>query len=60
MVTPDLSKPDDIITMLSGKTVEITDTDCEGRLILADGVYYARHVLNVQKLISLTTVKPLG
>lgn len=41
------SKPDDVIKLLSGKTVEINNTDAEGRLILADGVFYARHVLKV-------------
>lgn len=34
-------KPSDIITMFSGKTVEVTNTDAEGRLILADGITYA-------------------
>ena len=43
-------RPDDVITMLSGKTVEVNNTDAEGRLVLADGVYYARHTLNVCSL----------
>ena len=34
-------RPDDIITMYSGKTVEINNTDAEGRLVLADGVAWA-------------------
>ena len=38
-------RPDDVITMLSGKTVEINNTDAEGRLVLADGVYYAASML---------------
>jgi leucyl aminopeptidase len=38
---------DDVITLLSGKTVEVNNTDAEGRLVLADGVYYARTVLQV-------------
>jgi len=33
-------RPSDIITMLNGKTVEITNTDAEGRLILGDGLTY--------------------
>jgi leucyl aminopeptidase len=41
------SKPDDVITLLSGKTCEITNTDAEGRLVLADGVYYAKNQLKV-------------
>ncbi|RXT05871.1 leucyl aminopeptidase [Ammoniphilus sp. CFH 90114] len=35
-------KPGDVITTMSGKTVEILNTDAEGRLILADGVTYAK------------------
>ncbi len=34
-------KPGDIITQYSGKTVEVNNTDAEGRLILADGLAYA-------------------
>jgi leucyl aminopeptidase len=34
-------KPGDIITQLNGKTVEVNNTDAEGRLILADGLAYA-------------------
>lgn len=35
------TKPGDILKMLSGKTVEVQNTDAEGRLILADGLAYA-------------------
>ena len=34
-------RPGDVLTMASGKTVEILNTDAEGRLILADGLHYA-------------------
>ena len=34
-------KPADVITMASGKTVEVLNTDAEGRLILADALWYA-------------------
>ena len=34
--------PGDIITMMSGKTVEVLNTDAEGRLILADALHYAK------------------
>ncbi|MCF7917404.1 leucyl aminopeptidase [Candidatus Gracilibacteria bacterium] len=34
-------KPGDILTSMSGKTIEITNTDAEGRLVLADCLYYA-------------------
>ncbi|MBK7769907.1 MAG: leucyl aminopeptidase [bacterium] len=35
------ARPSDIVTMASGKTVEILNTDAEGRLILADALWYA-------------------
>jgi leucyl aminopeptidase len=37
-------KPGDIQTAMSGKTIEIINTDAEGRLVLADGLYYARQL----------------
>ncbi len=36
------TKPGDIVTSMSGKTVEVLNTDAEGRLILCDGISYAR------------------
>ncbi len=41
LVSDSAYRPSDIITMLSGDTVEITNTDAEGRLILADAITYA-------------------
>ncbi len=37
-VGPEAYRPDDIITCASGKTVEVNNTDAEGRIVLADGV----------------------
>lgn len=34
-------KPDDVITSYSGKTIEVLNTDAEGRLVLADAITYA-------------------
>ncbi len=43
-VGPDATRPDDVLHMYSGKTVEVNNTDAEGRLVLADGVAWAcRH-----------------
>lgn len=42
MISGDAFKPDDVITTYSGKTVEILNTDAEGRLVLADAVSYAK------------------
>ena len=35
------TRPSDVVTAMNGKTVEILNTDAEGRLILADAVAYA-------------------
>ena len=35
-------RPGDIVTALNGKTIEVTNTDAEGRLVLADALTYAR------------------
>jgi leucyl aminopeptidase len=48
-------RPGDIVTALSGKTIEITNTDAEGRLILADALWFTResgatHVLDLATL----------
>ncbi|KAI6190918.1 CYTOSOL-AP domain-containing protein [Aphelenchoides bicaudatus] len=55
-ISPDSVKPDDIIKMLSGKFVEVNNTDAEGRLVLSDGVYYAKNTLNAQNIIVCATL----
>jgi len=49
-------KPGDIFTSMSGKTMEIFDTDCEGRLILADAFTYIQKYHNPKILIDLGTL----
>ena len=41
MVNEAAMKPDDIFTALSGESVEVLNTDAEGRLVLGDAVFYA-------------------
>lgn len=41
-VGDDAIRPGDVLTMMSGKTVDVLHTDAEGRLILADALHYAR------------------
>ena len=48
-------KPGDVITTMSGKTIEILNTDAEGRLILADGMTYAKK-LGADYLVDLATL----
>ncbi len=43
MIGGNALKPDDVITSMSGKTIEVLNTDAEGRLVLADAVTYAKH-----------------
>jgi len=43
MISGGAFKPDDVITSMSGKTIEVLNTDAEGRLVLADAVTYAKH-----------------
>lgn len=56
MVSSEAYRPDDIITTLSGKTVEIISTDAEGRLVLADALTYAQREYKPRALIDLATL----
>ncbi|MCY1053510.1 leucyl aminopeptidase family protein [Nannocystis sp. SCPEA4] len=55
-VGPGAYKPDDILRMHSGKTVEINNTDAEGRLLLADGVSYATRALGAEVVFDAATL----
>jgi leucyl aminopeptidase len=48
-------KPGDVVTAMSGKTIEIINTDAEGRLVLADGLTYAKQ-LGATHLINAATL----
>jgi leucyl aminopeptidase len=48
-------KPGDVQTAMSGKTIEVFNTDAEGRLILADGIHYAKQ-LGATHLIDAATL----
>ncbi|WP_179338883.1 leucyl aminopeptidase family protein [Winogradskyella ludwigii] len=49
-------RPGDVINSYSGKTIEIIDTDAEGRLVLADGLSYAVKNIKPEYLIDLATL----
>lgn len=55
MPGPYASRPDDVVTSMSGKTIEILNTDAEGRLILADALTYVER-LNPAAVIDLATL----
>ena len=48
--------PDDILTMYDGSTVEVINTDAEGRLILADAIAYAHQNYNPSLIITAATL----
>jgi leucyl aminopeptidase len=48
-------KPGDVLRAMSGKTIEVVNTDAEGRLILADAIAYARK-LGATRIIDLATL----
>lgn len=50
------TKPGDVIDSYSGKTIEVIDTDAEGRLILADGLSYALKNYKPDVLLDLATL----
>jgi leucyl aminopeptidase len=55
LVSGDSFRPGDILRAANGKTIEITNTDAEGRLVLADAMWYARregatHLLDLATL----------
>jgi leucyl aminopeptidase len=56
MVSSNSYRPDDIITMYDGTTVEVTNTDAEGRLILADALAWACKVLKPSHIVDIATL----
>jgi len=55
MLGPNAYKPDDIVNGLSGKTIEVINTDAEGRVILSDAIEYTNK-LGVDEMIDLATL----
>jgi leucyl aminopeptidase len=49
-------RPGDIVTSMSGKTIEILNTDAEGRVVLADALHYARSNFEPRAMIDLATL----
>ena len=49
-------KSGDIIATLSGQTVEVFDTDCEGRMLLADCLYYTASRFKPKAMVDLATL----
>ncbi|ETZ05227.1 MULTISPECIES: leucyl aminopeptidase [Holospora] len=49
-------RPGDIVRSLSGQTIEVLNTDAEGRLILADALWYAQEKFNPHLIIDVATL----
>jgi leucyl aminopeptidase len=56
MVSDEAFRPGDILTMLSGMTVEVTNTDAEGRLILADAMWHVQTVYKPKIILDIATL----
>ena len=49
-------RPDDVVTSMSGQTVEVLNTDAEGRLVLADALTYVQQKFRPRLVIDLATL----
>ncbi|MGV1013370.1 MAG: leucyl aminopeptidase [Methyloceanibacter sp.] len=49
-------RPGDVVTAMSGKTIEVLNTDAEGRMVLADCLWYAQDRFKPKALINLATL----
>jgi leucyl aminopeptidase len=56
MVSGNATRPGDIVTSMSGQTVEILNTDAEGRLVLADVLWYAQERYKPKLIVDLATL----
>lgn len=56
MVSDDAMRPDDIIRASNGVTIEITNTDAEGRLVLADALVYAERTVEATTIVDMATL----
>jgi leucyl aminopeptidase len=49
-------RPGDIVTSMSGQTIEVINTDAEGRLVLADALWYAQEKFKPKVIVDLATL----
>jgi leucyl aminopeptidase len=56
MPSGEAMRPGDIIKSMSGQTIEIINTDAEGRLVLADALWYAKERFKPQWMVDLATL----
>lgn len=56
MVDGNAQRPGDIVKSMSGQTIEVMNTDAEGRLVLADALWYAEQRFEPKAMIDLATL----
>lgn len=56
MVSDEAYRPSDILTSLSGQTIEVTNTDAEGRLILCDAMWYVQDKYKPRAMADIATL----
>jgi leucyl aminopeptidase len=56
MPSGDATRPGDIVKSMSGQTIEVLNTDAEGRLVLADVLWYAQERFKPKMLVDLATL----
>lgn len=56
MVDGNAQRPGDIVTSMSGQTIEVLNTDAEGRLVLADALWYCNQRFEPKFMVNLATL----
>ncbi|MBT5434974.1 MAG: leucyl aminopeptidase, partial [Rhodospirillaceae bacterium] len=56
MPSHNAQRPGDVVTTMSGQTIEVINTDAEGRLVLADALYYTVKTFKPKQVIDLATL----
>lgn len=56
MPSGNAQRPGDVVTSMSGQTIEVLNTDAEGRLVLADALWYAQDRFKPQFMVDLATL----
>jgi len=56
MVSAEAMRPGDILTASNGKTIEVINTDAEGRLTLADALVYAEETVGAEEIVDIATL----
>lgn len=56
MPSGNAQRPGDVVTSMSGQTIEVINTDAEGRLVLADALWYTQETFKPKAVIDLATL----